>query len=162
MSHSSLTVAKHFLDCAEKKGIGLSPMKLIKLVYIAHGWMLGLNGRPLIRETIEAWRYGPSIPELHRAVRKFRTDPVDPKAVRPPWFSGRRGLDEEEKAIIEETLEGYGHLTAIQLSQMTHARGTPWDIIRNRIGESRIIPDPLIRYHYEELDRKYSEDTADD
>ena len=38
-------------------------MQVLKLVYYCHAWMLGLYGRPLIRQPIEAWRYGPVVPE---------------------------------------------------------------------------------------------------
>ena len=38
-------------------------MHAIKLVYLCHGWMLGIYGRSLIGEPVEAWRYGPVVPE---------------------------------------------------------------------------------------------------
>jgi len=66
MSHSSISVAKYLLDNKEEdSGPSFSPMKIIKLVYIAHGWMLGINGLPLMKDPIEAWRYGPVIRELY-------------------------------------------------------------------------------------------------
>ena len=37
MSHSSLSVARYMLDRADKDGQALMPMKIIKLVYLAHG-----------------------------------------------------------------------------------------------------------------------------
>src|SRR5437870_2146380 len=42
--HDSRTVANHFLRLAREKGDFLTPMQVLKLVYIAHGWMLGLYG----------------------------------------------------------------------------------------------------------------------
>jgi uncharacterized phage-associated protein len=55
--HSSINVAKWFVDKAAKEGKTLTPLQLMKLVYIAHGWMLGTYGRPLIKDRIEAWKY---------------------------------------------------------------------------------------------------------
>jgi len=37
-------------------------LDVIKLVYLSHGWYLGIYGVPLIAEPIEAWPYGPVIP----------------------------------------------------------------------------------------------------
>ncbi len=54
---SAKLVANYFLKKAAAEGVTLDPMKLQKLVYIAHGWHLGLLGAPLLRSPIEAWTY---------------------------------------------------------------------------------------------------------
>ena len=54
----SLTVADGFLELSRERHRALTPMQLLKLVYIAHGWRLGLYGKPLIRDEIQAWQYG--------------------------------------------------------------------------------------------------------
>ena len=61
---SSRTVAHEFLRLAREDGKSLWPMQVLKLAYIAHGWMLALYHRPLIGDGIEAWTYGPIIPVL--------------------------------------------------------------------------------------------------
>ena len=124
-------------------------MKLIKLVYISHGWMLGLYGRPLIQEDVEAWKYGPVIYELYREVKKFRSRPVDPGQI--GHASGRANedeFDEFEEDVMVQVLEIYGKRTAIQLSQLTHSPGTPWDVTYNQIGRSTTISNDLIEDHY--------------
>ena len=118
MSHSSISVARYLLDRAHRGGRGLSPMKVIKLVYIAHGWMLGLYGRPLICENVEAWRYGPVIRELYHEVKRFRSGSIPPEKVVPPV--DREEFDKREKSVMDQTLDIYGRHGAIRLSQMTH------------------------------------------
>ncbi|MBV9510077.1 MAG: DUF4065 domain-containing protein, partial [Caulobacteraceae bacterium] len=81
--HDSRTVANRFLELARERGQMLTPMQLLKLVYIAHGWMLGLAGRPLIRDEVQAWQYGPVIPPLYNAVRSYRRDPVSQSLAQP-------------------------------------------------------------------------------
>ena len=61
--YDSRTVANEFLKLADKDNDTLTPMQLLKLVFIAHGWCLGLLGRHLIKDSIEAWQYGPVIPK---------------------------------------------------------------------------------------------------
>ena len=158
MSHSSVAVARYLLDRASKAGRPLSPMKLVKLVYIAHGWMLGLYGRPLIREDVEAWKYGPVIRELYHEVKSFRDHPVPPAALAPG--EGEPDFDEHEKSVMDQTFDIYGIRTAIQLSQMTHSPGTPWDFIYNEIGNSFTIPNDLIEDHYARLYEKYGASKA--
>ena len=54
MPHDSRAVANYFLTKAKDAGKQLTPMQIIKLVYFAHGWSLGLLRSPLIDDQIEA------------------------------------------------------------------------------------------------------------
>ena len=74
--YDSGTVANHFLRLARQQGKSLTPMQLLKLVYIAHGWSLGLYGLPLVRDEIQAWQYGPVIPNLYNRIRNYRSLPI--------------------------------------------------------------------------------------
>ena len=155
MSHNSRTVARYLLEKAQEQGRSLTPMKLIKLVYIAHGWMLGMYGQPLIRENVEAWEYGPVVPDLYQAVKRFRASPIPPEEVGPSIDDEE--FDELEEGVMNETLDIYGRRTAMQLSRMTHASNTPWDITYNRIGRSFVISNDLIEDHYEQLYEAHSD-----
>ena len=149
MPHSAISVAKYLLDRANDQGRSISPMKLIKLVYMAHGWSLGLYGTPLIQEPVEAWKYGPVIRELYHKVKDYRSSPIPPGA-----FGSQRSDDEFseiEKTVMDQTLEIYGKWSAIELSQLTHAEGTPWDVMYNKIGTSFAIPNDMIEDHYGKL-----------
>ena len=64
--YSSKAVANSFLDIAEAGNVNdISPMKLQKLVYYAHAWHLAFLGQPLIREEVQAWKFGPVIPDVY-------------------------------------------------------------------------------------------------
>ena len=54
----------------------LTPIHILKLVYIAHGWSLAIGEHPLIRNEIEAWEYGPVIRSLYDAVKRYGRDPI--------------------------------------------------------------------------------------
>lgn len=143
---SALTVAQKFLDLASEQGRTLTPMQLIKLVYIAHGWMLGLRDRPLIRENVEAWPYGPVIPELYRSIKQYRDKPVERILNLPD-----EDLGEAEVALTKEVYDRYGRFSGIQLSMMTHTKGTPWDNTWNSDRTSLLISNDLIQSHYKGL-----------
>ena len=148
MGHSCLSVAKYLLDKGRENGRVFSPMKIIKLVYIAHGWMLGIYGRPLIREDVEAWKYGPVVRELYHEVKRFRNRVVDPNSL---IVLENDDFDDDEKSIMDETLEAYQQLSAVQLSQITHASGTPWDFIYNERKTGIVVPNDLIEDHYRRM-----------
>ncbi len=61
MKTNALGVANYLLELAKKQNIDVEPLKLMKLVYIAHGYMLALFNRSALDERfdwVEAWKYG--------------------------------------------------------------------------------------------------------
>ena len=139
--HSAVKIAKYFVDKSNQEN-DMTPMKLLKMVYIAHGWMLALYDRPLISEDVEAWKYGPVIPELYRALKKWGGDEVD--ELPDEW---RVELDEDEQNILEHVYENYKGYSGVALSAMTHAKGTPWTTVGGG-ALGRIIPNEVIRNYY--------------
>lgn len=161
-------VANHFLDIAKQNGKTLQPMKIQKLVYLAHGWHLGITGKPLIQDTVEAWRWGPVIKQLYHEFKEFGRTPITKKATELSFEEKRGGrvaikietpsLEQcsddlaTTKALLERIWEVYGEFTSAQLSNMTHKSGTPWDKAMEK-RESRISND-LIRDHFQSLMNK--------
>lgn len=148
----SRTVANRFLALADAKGDALTPMQLLKLVYMAHGWMLGLVGRPLIKEEVEAWQYGPVIPELYNAVRRYKSQPV---AAQIEGVDGY--LDGEETHIIDQVYQIYGQRSGPALSRLTHQPDSPWAKVYKRGSFGLEIPNDLIEDHYAMLAKRSQE-----
>lgn len=147
--HDSRTIANRFLALAQDKGDSLTPMQVLKLVYIAHGWMLGLYGRPLIRDNVQAWQYGPVIPTLYNAMKDFRASPVT-GTLRAP----AEELDSNEEDLIEQVYKIYGKKSGPALSRLTHADGTPWHhtYVSGEFGV--VIPTDIIEDHYQQLAKR--------
>ena len=124
-----------------------TPMHVIKLVYICHGWMLGLFGRSLINDPVEAWRYGPVVPSVYQTYRSFRGSPITIDAV-----DNSDSLDEKQNKLIDAVLDAYRDYTAWQLSTITHQTGTPWhSVYEDGKGQGSIIPNELIGDYYKAL-----------
>ena len=141
--YSSLSVAKHILTLAEQNNEVLTPMQLVKLVYLAHCWMLGAYRKPLIKDDAEAWRYGAVIPKLYRAIKQYRSHPVEKIECDEATF------DEYSQDIIEQVYNKYGKLSGITLSKITGGKNSPWDSTWK--DGYTIISNDLIRHHYEKL-----------
>lgn len=144
--HSSLAVANKLLKLAESSGKSLTPMQVLKLVYMCHGWMLGLYGRPLISDKVEAWQYGPVIPNLYHSLKSYRASPVTNTLMQPV---DEAEFGEEEESLISQVFNIYGDYSGPQLSTITHRAGSPWHAIWNSNGST--ISNDLIQTHYEEL-----------
>lgn len=128
MPYNAKAVANYFLDLAEREGKKLSPMKLQKLVYFAHGWHLAINEKPLLNEQVEAWPYGPVISSLYHEFKDFGSGAIDRRAI--DFFEDEPQTVPTEDAdtcdLLNKVWNEYKGYTAIQLSNMTHEPGSPW------------------------------------
>lgn len=143
-------VANRFLDLAREQGKQLTPMQLLKLVYIAHGWTLGLTGRPLIAQPVEAWQYGPVVRDLYNGVRAFGRNPV----ATPVWAPPGEALDASEDNMVQQVFNLYGNMGGIALSNITHMPETPWAKTYRHGSFGTVIPNELIAAHYQRLSRE--------
>jgi len=119
-------------------------MKLIKLAYIAHGWHLAIYGKPLLREDVKAWKYGPVVDSLYHAFKSFKNNPIPVDELKD--FPENK-LPPQTKALIDAVWNKYSKLSAYHLSTLTHMDGTPWQKTFN--GEPGVsIPNDLIQQYY--------------
>jgi uncharacterized phage-associated protein len=148
-------VANRLLELAATDGRTLTPMQVLKLVYIAHGWNLALYNRPLIEENIEAWQYGPVIPELYNSMRRFGGGSVQgPLAL--GWGARADELDANERDLVDQVYRLYGHINGVALSRITHAPNTPWAQTYTPGRFGAIIPQDMITDHYQRLSKERS------
>ena len=151
-----LSVADEMLKIAKKKEASLTPMQLVKLVYIAHGWSLAIMNRGLFSAPIEAWKYGPVIPSLYQATKQFGRNSIPLALIDEDSPSA---LPDDIRFFLQDVFDKYGGLTGIQLSNLTHRYGTPWQEIYRPNVPNIEIPDELIRQHYSEKLREYKQRT---
>lgn len=145
--YKARTVANKLLSLAESKPDTLTPMQVMKLVYLCHGWMLGLQGRQLITESIEAWKYGPVIPDLYQATKDFKSN-----AVKGPLPGAENVMfNAVEESLITDVYDKYGKYSGPQLSALTHMDGSPWSITWEKYGRSAIVSNDLIEEYFRRI-----------
>ena len=120
-------------------------MQLQKLVYIAHGFTLAMLGEALFADPVEAWPYGPVIPDLYTAYKHYGS-----AEIRERLHTSTRPIRIEamEYRAIEVVWAGYGNYSGPELSAMTHKPATPWSQVwfpRKRKG---LIPNQIIADYY--------------
>lgn len=160
MAYDAAAIANYFLDLADRDETSLDPMKIQKLVYFGHGWHLALRDEPLIKERIEAWEYGPVIPPLYGQFKKFGNGPITERAYKVEYdalkFSYKVASIESQadeqtnaftRSLLDRIWQVYGGLSGIELSNLTHAEGSPWALTyaRNLGQRHLVINDDLIK-----------------
>jgi uncharacterized phage-associated protein len=146
--YTAIIIADEVLRLAKKKGKSLTPLQLMKLVYISHGWSLGIRDIDLFNDRIEAWKYGPVIPSLYQATKKFGRSEIPLDLVD---IEGASHVDESTQKFLADVYSKYGDLTGVQLSGLTHQLGTPWDQVYDKGIFGIEIPDNIIADHYKRL-----------
>jgi len=153
--YGARAIANRFLNWAreDKKGEGYTPMKIIKIVYIAHGWCLATLNNPLILEPVEAWRYGPVIRILYDTFKQFGNGPIQGLAeyseVESKTGPVEEQIEEQFIEIIYSVYHSYGDFGAFQLANLTHRPNSPW---AKAIEASKtFIPNDIIKAEYKRL-----------
>ena len=104
----------------------------------------------MIREHVNAWQYGPVIPEIYHRFKAYGAKQINfadlPESKEPDSF------DKESKDILHEVVDSFASFTGGQLSELSHRNGSPWHKVwydsRGNEVRGAIINDDLIKSHY--------------
>ena len=140
----AVAVAEHILWL--RQPMRSNTLDLIKLAYIAHGWMLALYGRPLLAQPPEAWEHGVMVSPILRRYEEHRGDPIPLKGA-----DRSADLDQEQRSVIEQVVANYAHFSTRQLSMLTSAKQTRWERTKELHETHAAIPSDLIRDFYGRL-----------
>ncbi|MCX6731462.1 MAG: DUF4065 domain-containing protein [Candidatus Parcubacteria bacterium] len=121
-------------DNKEKEGI--TNLKLQKILYFMQAYYLAKLNKPLFSDELEAWKYGPVVPELYRKFRRFGNNPIISEG-------DKSTLTEEDKEILKKVWDTFGGYSASRLVDIVHAH-TPWKEANasvNKIMSQKAIKD---------------------
>lgn len=164
MAFDTFAVANQLLTLAKAEGRDVTPMKLQKLLYYAHGWFLALHDQPLLDRSIEAWQFGPVVSPVYHEFKEFGNRPIprlaykwegfgyaEPEPIELPSSPEYGGVRE----FLRELWEVYGPYSAVALMNDTHKPGTPWkqvfDQHHGAIPPNVVIPDGIIKAYFKQV-----------
>lgn len=116
IANKLITLAQNDADC--NGGDSMTNMKLQKMLYYEQGYHLAAFGKPLFKENIESWMYGPVVPEVYE---KYKTQGSTPL---PLEEDGIR-MDKETEELFIQVYDTYKDYSAIGLMNLTHQE-SPW------------------------------------
>ncbi len=120
MAHSAEQIAKYLINKATNNEGGefLSNLKLQKLLYYCQAFFYTITNRRLFNEEIQAWQYGPVVPEVYSQFKSFGSNGIQNQGELD--FS----LQKDEVEIIDEVFDYFNQFSAIKLMEMTHSEPT--------------------------------------
>ena len=116
-------LAKYIISVRHACGDKITQLKLQKLIYYVQAWHLGLYGREIFREEIEAWVHGPVVPSVRAMYRDHRWSPLPAPESIPE-------LPLTIQAHVKKVLAVYGGLSASDLEAISHTED-PWITARS-------------------------------
>lgn len=154
MPYSPAIIANALLQRGRERGIFIDHMKLQKLVFLVHAWSLAGQGVPAVNREPEAWDYGPVFGELYSSLRNYGRAPISSLIASYNPASGTTEVlvpnpnDQTTWQVVDYVIGRYGHLSALQLSSLSHEPNGPWDVARRNNLPS--IPNQSIQNYYRE------------
>jgi len=113
-------VVNFILVWAHGSGEHITNLWLQKLLYFAQGQQLARSGECLFSDRIEAWDYGPVVPNVYHKYKVCGKSPIpqDDEVV-------NSNVTNKERDLLCDVLRVYGIYSASELSRQSH-QTTPW------------------------------------
>jgi uncharacterized phage-associated protein len=131
MAYNVLDIANKIIRYVStgEYGDSVTNMKLQKLLYYHQGYHLAYFGEPMFDDEIEAWMYGPVVPNVYNHYKGYGNSSLN-------YDDNAIELSEKEEKLFKEVMRVYGDYSAIGLMNLTH-KEKPWK--ETPIGVGNVI-----------------------
>ena len=137
--YSVLDIAKYIIHYCKKHGYFISNLKLQKILYYVQAQFLVELGRPCFYEDIEAWDFGPVVPEAYHEYKYFGSSNIIDDPPEEIYVST------SERMLLDEIIEECNKYSASQLVEFTHNQ-SPWKDAYQKYYNNRISNDAIRSY----------------
>ena len=137
-TYKVLDVCRYVINYSNEKDYGISNLKLQKVLYFIQAYFLTNtpDGIPCFFERIEAWDFGPVVPEAYREYKQYGSSNIpvmisfidfDDDDI---WNSERKMYDSDvisviDKQLINAVIDKFADYSATDLVTLTHKQA-PW------------------------------------
>ena len=140
----------------------LTPLHILKMTYMSHGYAWGIVKHRLISDKVEAWKYGPVYPTVYEAFSAYGNNTVKSlhycgtelslkDKVKERIEDLGKPFTEKEKEVIDSVVEAYKDWTGGELIALMHRKGTPWKRYYIKDWTGIVIPDEDTKEYYTQL-----------
>lgn len=136
--YDALTVAKYIVTKCVQDGCPISNLQLQKILYFVQLDSLKQTKLPAFSDDIEAWKFGPVVPDVYYHFCGFGALPILATYKINPELASNSSLNNVVKRKRE--------MDPWDLVEEAHEPGKPWaTIFKNGEGNRSVIPIDLIR-----------------
>lgn len=117
-------ISKYIVKYSEKKDYGISNLKLQKVLYYVQIYFLVKTETPCFMNKIEAWNFGPVIPDVYRKYKQFGSADI-------PAIGGEIAefdesiIADSDKEMIDAVVDEFKDFSATDLTWLSQHQ-VPW------------------------------------
>lgn len=138
--YDAITVSHYIIDYEESKGRTVSNLRLQKLLYFVQSIFLTIAGCPCFEEDLEAWDYGPVVPEVYRKYKIFGSTMIPPEE-----NIDSLDIKDDDRYLIDYALDMCAKYTTRQLVDISHKQ-SPWKNAYVPGMNNVITKDAILKY----------------
>lgn len=152
-------VSHYIIVYSNKKDYGVSNLKLQKLLYFVQAFFLINDCPPCFDEKIEAWDFGPVVPEIYREYKRYggmdipTIDYYVKFEKKNIWNTERIYyediISDDDKEMIQAVVDKFAHCSATFLVNLTHNQD-PWINAYVNGQRNEITKEDIKRYFEQE------------
>lgn len=146
---TAMTLANYVLEKAKESNTDVTNMKLQKILYYVQGHFLAKFNRPLFPDEIQAWKFGPVVPNVY-----YRFSPYGSEALFTTEKADMSSCEPEEIDLIDSVIEQKLRLSARELMLDTHSE-PPWRQVTQdgtHIEMNLVIDTDLMKQYFVSLE----------
>lgn len=137
--YNVIDICKYIINYSNKKGYGVSCLKLQKLLYFIQGYFIIIKDEPCFHEKIEAWDFGPVVPLAYQEYKQYASTDI-------PSINFQNDLiSKEDKTLMANMIDIFANHTATDLVAITHKQ-EPWKNVYSKYQTNEITTDSLKKY----------------
>lgn len=143
--YSVIDVARYIIWYCKKNGYTISNLKLQKILYFVQANFLVNEGYPCFKEEIEAWDFGPVVPDVYHEFKIYGSSNI------PVSECSNAGLliYNKDKKLIDEMVDQCASYSASALVEITHNQ-EPWNNAYEKYCNNVISQESIKEYFEKE------------
>lgn len=161
MVYNAIDVARYIINYNNKNLNGISNLKLQKILYFVQAYFLSTTNLPCFNDTIEAWGFGPVIPNVYHNFKQFGAMNIpsietylEYKDKDNIWSVEEKEFDDSiispnDKEKINYTNNKLSKYSAYNLIDITHNQ-SPWKDVYIK-GNNNTIKNEAIKNYFDKL-----------
>lgn len=119
--YSALDIAQYIIRICNERNLPISNLRLQKVLYFIQAEFLVFKKTPCFKEDIEAWDFGPVVPEVYHRYKGYGAASI-PFITSSPFIRIINDMDEE---LISQVINETSKYSVTTLVDITHNQ-TPW------------------------------------
>lgn len=139
-----LLISRYIIDSEKRHGRGVSNLRLQKLLYFVQAHFLLTKHTPCFSEHIEAWDFGPVVPEAYHEYKFYGSSNIPTYGVPTPEKNFLQ-ISNNDKKLIDDIVAQCARYTTSQLVSLTHNQ-EPWIKAHNAPLGNQISNESILKF----------------